>query len=161
MSNTQNNLSKIKQQFLLDQIIEDAIKSKLMPSTITDQRWISQNSDNYLSVISNNNFNVKYVGKWLIYCKPDDIDNTWHTIRKLTKQNKLGIQSKVSTAKSIISGEYDEHVICVYTVDFKETVDVWRVRNELHKANITQPLRYKADIATISGIEEYEYDETV
>ena len=44
--------------------------------------------------------------------------------------------------------EIDQHVICVYTENFADKDDVWRVEKELRSMGFTDILKYKPDIYT-------------
>lgn len=43
------------------------------------------------------------------------------------------------------------HVICVYTDDSDDEVDVMRVRQSLRVLGFDQPIPYKTDVATHAG----------
>jgi len=93
-------------------------------------------------------------GKWLIFVNREDIDEVWTKVKKATEEGKLGIETKVRTAKPIpksVGYEEYKHVICVYTYDWTDEKDVKRVREELRKLGITQKIFYKADEDTIKG----------
>jgi hypothetical protein len=44
------------------------------------------------------------------------------------------------------------HVICVYTYDFTDEEDVWRVEGELRKLGIVGWINYKSDISTLEAV---------
>lgn len=48
--------------------------------------------------------------------------------------------------------KFIDHVICVYTYDFRDKADVGRVLKGLREIGIEGKLYYKTDQATISGI---------
>lgn len=93
-------------------------------------------------------------GKWLVFVNQENVDEVWMNIRKATEAGRLGISSKVSTAKpSPLSSDPARrtHVICVYTHDWTNRADVMGVREELRKLGITNKIPYKSDEDTLSG----------
>jgi hypothetical protein len=92
-----------------------------------------------------------YVGKWLVFVPHASVDAVWEQIRTVTGKGQLGISAKVSTSRP--SGyKSTEHVICVYTDDFRNKVNVGEVLRGLRKIGITGKLYYKTDQATLSGV---------
>ena len=87
-------------------------------------------------------------GKWLIFRQRDQIDDIWTMIEKETRKEELGIASKVST---LLQGKV-RHVICVYTNNYLDKGDVFRVRENLRELGIDESLYYKPDIYTKLGI---------
>lgn len=92
-----------------------------------------------------------YVGKWLIFVPPEYVDEIWDRVKKATETGKLGISAKVSTAWPS-AYESQDHVICVYTYDFRDKADVGRVLGGLRDLEIPGRLFYKTDQATLSGV---------
>ncbi len=91
-------------------------------------------------------------GKWLIFVKKENVDEIWEKIKKAVEEGKLGDSAKVSTARrSPLSLNSNNHVICVYTYDYKDEEDVKRIREELRKLGITWKIPYKADKDTMKG----------
>jgi len=88
------------------------------------------------------------IGKWLIYRSEESIDNVWKRLAILVMKRKLGTSAKVSTAQS----KGKSYVICVYTKDFLDEVDVWRVREELLSEGYDESLCYKPDLYTYLNI---------
>lgn len=106
----------------------------------------------------------QHVGKWCIFVQSDDLDDVWARVERATKAGKLWHGSKVSTewAQTFYlmrnrNADPKEHVICVYTYDANDEADVMRVREELRKIGITQPLGYKTDADTGAGRERWTY----
>ena len=92
-----------------------------------------------------------YVGKWLIFVPHDGVDEVWEKIRQSTETGRLGIAAKVSTSRP--SGyKSSDHVICVYTYDFRDKANVGEVLKRLREIGITGKLYYKSDQATLSGV---------
>ena len=92
-----------------------------------------------------------YVGKWLVFVAPAEVDRVWAAIQGATEVDRLGVAAKVST-KHQVGHESNHHVICVYTRDFRDEADVERVLEGLRGIGIEGRLFYKTDQATLSGI---------
>lgn len=92
-----------------------------------------------------------YVGKWLVFVPHENVDAVWERIRNATEKAQLGISAKVSTSRP--SGyKSTDHVICVYTYDFRDKVNVGETLKGLREIGITGKLYYKTDQATLSGV---------
>jgi len=92
-----------------------------------------------------------YVGKWLVFVPHESVDEVWERIRKATEEGRLGISAKVSTSRP--SGyKSTEHVICVYTYDFRDRANVGETLKGLREIGITGRLYYKTDQATLGGV---------
>lgn len=92
-----------------------------------------------------------YVGKWMIFVPIEQLDSMWEKIKIATKEGKLGIESKTSTAKPNPNATGPEKVIIVYTRDWTDEKDVMRVRKELRNLGIINKIPYKRDIDSIAG----------
>ena len=80
------------------------------------------------------------------------IDEVWDKIRVATEQGRLGRSAKVATAKpSPLAKNPAVRVICVYTYDWTDEVDVKRVRAELRTLGFTAKIAYKTDEDTLAG----------
>lgn len=88
------------------------------------------------------------VGKWLIYRMSSEVDSAWKIIAENTWNGDLGISAKVST--SLQKGR--RHVICVYTYNYLDLIDVKWVREKLRTLGFNEELCYKPDIHTHLGI---------
>jgi hypothetical protein len=86
-------------------------------------------------------------GKWLIYVSEDKVVEVWKNIAKATVEDKLGMESKISTKINESS-----YVICVYTKNYLDYEDVKRVREILYEMGFVSKLSYKPDIYTYLGI---------
>jgi hypothetical protein len=103
------------------------------------------------------------VGKWLIYISCQHVVYCWSRVRDATEGATLGVSAKISTdwgkahdpagmsAEGL--GGWRDHVICVYTADWRDRDDVARVGSRLAEIDAvrTQSLRYKPDIFTYEG----------
>jgi hypothetical protein len=92
-----------------------------------------------------------YVGKWLVFVARESVDEVWGRIRHATETGQLGIAAKVSTSRP--SGyKSPDHVICVYTYDFRDKANVGEVLKQLREIGITGKLYYKSDQSTLGGV---------
>lgn len=87
-------------------------------------------------------------GKWLVFCKPDEIDETWSKVKSAVAAGNLGRTAKCSTRKGFKGSDY---VICVYTHDWKDEDSVQLIRQGLRDIGITKPIPYKTDADTLAG----------
>lgn len=119
----------------------------LIPSKETSQPWIYADGKGEGCYEDGQT----YVGKWLVFVRHEHVDEVWERIRSAVEAGKLGISAKVSTSRP--SGyKSTDHVICVYTYDFRDKADVGRVLTALRDIGITGRLYYKTDQATLSGV---------
>jgi hypothetical protein len=107
------------------------------------------------------------VGKWCIFVHCDELEEVWANVKRATKVGLLWRGSKVSTqyanARYLMrnpSANPNEHVICVFTYDYRDEDDVMRVRQALYKIGIGQALGYKTDADTAAGIERWTFADT-
>lgn len=121
------------------------------PSKITDESfWV------YSRQIIKKNHPRKYnqirSGKWLLFIDINKLDEIWLKIKKATEKGNLGTGAKAATAKSNPNEtSKTEKVICIYTYNWLDVDDVFRVEKELRKIGITSTLFYKTDKDTIEG----------
>ena len=76
------------------------------------------------------------------------IDDTWGKIAGAIMTKMYGVSAKVSTAGQ----QYRSYVICVYTQNYLDTVDVQRVRSVLSSLGFRESLCYKPDLYTYLDI---------
>ena len=89
-------------------------------------------------------------GKWLVFVDRNEVDAVWATIKEATEAGRLGDSAKVATAKlNPHATDPKTKVICVYTYDWTDEVDIRRIRAELRALGITQKIPYKADADTL------------
>lgn len=85
-------------------------------------------------------------GKWLIFVSDYFLDKIWIKIKTATEEGKLGGMVKVATAKTNPDFQNSKvKVVCVYTYDWKDKMDVKRVRDGLRNIGITRKIAYKTD----------------
>jgi len=116
------------------------------PSEVTDRYWLEafRKKGHYRNKTVNS-------GKWLVFVKVEELDETWERIKKATEDGKLGDRSKTGTMKPNPHAKSRAKVICVYTYDWTDKADVKRIREGLRKLGITGKIPYKADEDTFSG----------
>jgi hypothetical protein len=119
----------------------------VIPSKTTKMYWIVQDAPD----VSPDAIEDELAGKWLIFLPPDKVDEAWIKVRNATSANELGISAKVSTAKPNPDSRDSMKVIYVYTADWRDELDVMRVRNRLRELGFTDRLGYKRNIETFRG----------
>ncbi|XP_022110658.1 UPF0696 protein C11orf68 homolog [Acanthaster planci] len=93
------------------------------------------------------------VGKWLLYKKTGvHADLTWERIFQATITGHLGISAKVSSAPTVGDFNGPRHVVCVYSQDFTDKVDVMELEARLRKLGIRCQLTYKPDAFSYMGL---------
>lgn len=125
----------------------DSDRHMQRPSQVTDAFWIVAGSSarGYPSSTSAS-------GKWLLFVRRDQVDDSWEKVRRALGQGKLGASAKVSTARPNPNATNPgNHVICVYTYDSDDVGDVMRIREELRGLGFEGKIPYKTDEATIEG----------
>jgi hypothetical protein len=82
-------------------------------------------------------------GKWLLYPAQENVDEIWEKVKILTAANRLGTGAKIT----------DGTVICVYTQNFEDVQDVFRVLVTLRRNRLQNTfMNYKTDEATVQGV---------
>jgi hypothetical protein len=104
------------------------------------------------------------VGKWLIRVTCRQASYCWGRVRAATEEGTLGIGAKVSTdwgkARDPAghgrggSPGWPDHVICIYTADWRDRDEVARVGRRLGEIDAArkQGLMYKPDAFTYAGM---------
>ena len=114
---------------------------------------------------------TQFSGKWLIWFHVAMIDRYWQKIAEAAEQGYyLGNEAKVATARgaraSIIGPGYKRsddsmqgkfHVICVYTYDWTDIIDVMGIRQALRELGVKRQIKYKADADTRAGHYRSDY----
>ena len=122
------------------------ISSTVNPTTVTDEHWVWVKAPH--SITSSE----EAFGKWLVFKNLEELDETWHMIRRAVESGELGATSaKCSTAtpdpSSYPINPSSKGVICVYTSE-KAIDEVGFKLIYLVKQNI----RYKTEEATRQGL---------
>lgn len=89
-------------------------------------------------------------GKWMLFCRPQYIDEVWSRVAKETANGNLGCAAKVGPAFGV--GE-KPILICVYVQDFTNRDEVKRVLWKLQEMRLNVKSRFKPDVFTSLGIE--------
>ncbi|WP_075938129.1 putative phosphothreonine lyase domain-containing protein [Halosegnis longus] len=102
----------------------------------------------------------KFIGKWQVTGSADRIDALWPDIVASVESQTIWA-AKAMTGFGFDALEmYDEYVLAVYTPNYVDTDDVYRVREHLREAHgVTEPCYYKPDIYTANGIVADNVDE--
>jgi hypothetical protein len=91
-------------------------------------------------------------GKWNAFLKPAEIDDIWDCVTGLVKEDEI-YAAKVSTKYGREQGNRDTHVLVVYTPNYFDKDDVFRVRELLRDTcGLKETLYYKPGIYTREGI---------
>jgi hypothetical protein len=114
-----------------------------MPSkSNTDDPWIyCGRSDDWSNTRD-------YIGKWMVFRKPEDVDEVWNGITSSIPE-KLTV-AKVSTKEYI--NRQGTHVICIYTKDYRDIEDVKKTLNVLRSLGIQDRIYYKPDVMTMANV---------
>lgn len=123
----------------------------LRPSTTMGEPWLVLTAPGQVFE------STRHSGKWLIPKGGDAVDGAWINVLGLVSAGAL-LCAKVSTRQSRLLGGYPEHVICVYTRDWRDRADVMEVREVLRAAGFAERLRYKRDLDTYRGVERFTYE---
>ena len=74
-------------------------------------------------------------GKWLLFVGTADVDYTWGRVARGTAENDLGVAAKVAVNAGE-GGDERGRLICVYTKDFRDKVDIKRVLQKLKELGL-------------------------
>jgi hypothetical protein len=111
--------------------------------------------DNVHWIWTNQLVRVKSIhsGKWLLFPDRKNVDEIWEKVKILIAANRLGNIAKVSKGET-----GNEYVLCVYTHNFEDVQDVFRVLVTLRRNRLQNTfMNYKTDEATLQGV--YKTDE--
>lgn len=121
------------------------------PSVVLSQAWLE------LTAPGQEFESTNLSGKWLILRDRSDIDAAWIAVRALVSTGAV-LCAKVSTRQSVLRGGFPQHVVCVYTRNWRARKDVMRTREVLRAAGFSELLRYKRDADTARGVERFVYE---
>ena len=119
---------------------------------------------------------TEFSGKWMMFYHAALIDQYWLKIKAACEQGYLGSQVKVTTARGaqmplpradhstdrallmhVLGLQKPEpprdraHVICVYTYDYTDIIDVMGIRETLRELGIRRKITYKSNADTRAG----------
>lgn len=91
-------------------------------------------------------------GKWMYKCPKTEIDDLWSEIVSFVS-DEMFFQAKTSTQFDHPQYSNDHHIVLVYTPNYFDTDDVFRVRRILaDEFGLTQKLKYKPDVYTYNNV---------
>ena len=120
-------------------MVEDSVTLERRPSEVTDVAWVfaKRKFGTYPPHTEN-------AGKWLIFVSIAHLDEVWAKIKTATEQGLLGESAKAATARTNPNAANSAtKVICVYSYDWTDEMDVKRIREELRKLGIVSKIPYK------------------
>jgi len=92
-------------------------------------------------------------GKWMCHVSREIVDRYWSKLAIAMISGGLGPSVYcIKVSPAVDDGGKGEHVICVYTPDYRDTVQVMRVENLMRSAGVVNDLLYKPDIFSTLGI---------
>lgn len=86
----------------------------------------------------------------MIFCEPSKVNAVWETVARATANGELGIAAKVAPRPEPAL-QARTRLICVYTRDFRDRRDTWRVLERLRVLRLVEagkPLYYKPGKST-------------
>lgn len=105
---------------------------------------------------------LRYTGKWMLFLPCSVAHRAWTLLRESTAAGRLGISAKIArqdgvTQPKVRTSSGPEHVVCIYTKDWRDHVDVLRVGQALVeigavKLQANDTMYYKADEQTRRSI---------
>jgi DNA-binding transcriptional LysR family regulator len=119
----------------------------VVPTKTTQMYWIVEDAPS----AAPNAVDDELAGKWLVFLPAEEVDAAWRRIRDATAAGELGISAKVSTAKPNPGARDDRYVIYVYTADWRDEVEVMRVREALRALGVEDRIGYKRNLETFRG----------
>ena len=130
--------------------MEIYISGSGFPTKVTDVYWV------FAYVLEPQSHPKKFKqnksGKWLVFSDIKEHDSTWQKIKQATQDGLLGFRSKATTAKPNLNANSEgAKVICVYTYNWLDVDDVYRVEKTLREIGVEQTLFYKIDNETLNG----------
>lgn len=82
----------------------------------------------------------------MLFCSVSEVNEVWAIVAKATANNELGIAAKVAP-RSETEDPRKDRLVCIYTIDFKDKVDVGRVLQRLRELKLVEargrPIYYK------------------
>lgn len=115
-----------------------------MPSRCKKISWI-------YAINQMNNYHSDTIrsGKYLLFVGTDNIDLIWSQIKEATINGLLGDSSKVSTYLQRKQKHSQQYVICIYTYDCDDLIDLQRIENNLNYLGFNH-LPYKTNKETLN-----------
>ena len=139
--------------------------SKTKPSDYKDHFWI--NYFNSEKLLNRTEIKKELIGKWCIFANDNVTNNLWKKLYKIVDNDSvlsIKARSGMPSFESLIGRKdrYSKKVICVYVENYKDTTNVFKVRDLLRDLGIKSILRFKTDQATKEknykgGFDEFLY----
>ncbi|TGO20274.1 hypothetical protein BPAE_0316g00050 [Botrytis paeoniae] len=126
--------------------------NRLLDELITIRNAIEKENSKKSTVAIDRMINKEKEIIWMIFCPPSEVDEIWAAIAKATSTNSLGISAKVAP-KDGIGLLQKSRLICIYTEDFSDKMDVYRVLKAIRELGLVDrtlkgAIYYKADVYT-------------
>jgi len=94
------------------------------------------------------------VGRWRMSFDPSEVDEIWECVLELASENKIYRAKVMSKLARLLQGQ-DQHDLLVYTPNYIDKDDVFRVRDLLHKrCGVTQTIDYRPNFYDEKRIRE-------
>lgn len=105
---------------------------------------------------SSENLDWRLIGKWLIRMTCPYVEDYWSRISHAVEAGTLGPSAKIATdwgREHDPAGPWRNHVVCVYTRDWRDEDDVLRAARRLHEIGAVKKMKltYKPDVFTHDG----------
>jgi hypothetical protein len=129
-----------------------ALPSSTNPCTAPDGHyWVHA-----FGPASSQDLNHLVVGKWLIRMTCPYVEDYWPLIVHAVEAGTLGLSAKIATdwgRENDAAGPWRNHVVCVYTYDWRDEDGVLRVARRLHEIGAVKKMKltYKPDVFTYDG----------
>jgi len=95
----------------------------------------------------------KLIGKWQVTATPERVEELWPALVADAAAGRIWAVKAMTTYGYQNLPMYDEYLLAVYTPNYFDRDDVFRVRDHLREAHdVTHELYYKPDIYTAKGI---------
>lgn len=113
------------------------------PSKVTREEWLYAHKRGQIYVDQ-----TQEIGMWTIFASQGEIDSLWKHSARATSAGELGIAAKVSTARPKKTKHRHEFVLYVYTQDYRDQQDIFRVRSRLAEFGVTQEITYRQNCSS-------------
>ncbi|KAG0020581.1 hypothetical protein BGZ80_003952 [Entomortierella chlamydospora] len=121
-----------------------------IPTQTIDAYWVyAYHKSSAAANASGSNY-----GKWMLFYAKPVLDEKWERVKNLLEQGLLGDAAKCSTAKENPNATSSKTgVIIVYTSDYTDQDDVYRVAKVLYdELEYGKTMYYKTDDQTYAGL---------
>ncbi|KAJ6780892.1 hypothetical protein PWT90_05552 [Aphanocladium album] len=119
---------------LLGTFVRDVPKFGKPPSAMGKERN-KERSQASLDILHLAHVGKVRAGKWMLFCDVSEVNEVWDVVAKATANNELGIAAKVAPRPESDDPRKDR-LICIYTRDFMDKVDIGRVVQRLKELRL-------------------------